>query len=809
MNFRSFLFVIFSLWQNSVFVRSSTSKLFGDSTDAPLFISGVYPHLALYNHGVDNKSNDPFCDTNGIEGGIAAIVPWAEKLWMVTYSPHCPYGSSDKLYSIDDNLTLTIHPESIGGTPGNRLIHRESNQLVISNYFIDNSGNVRTIPLTVMPGRMTATARHLLDPANMVYFYDMEGKLYEANVHTLAVTKLFNKPIPGWHGKGAYTSQNVLVLANNGELPIFPINPADLKVGSLPKNSEEMGFLATWDGKEEWKQIERKQFTEVTGPGGIYGAPNDTTPLWTIGWDRRSVILKLLDGGNWCTYRLPKAAHSYDHRGGWYNEWPRIREIGNDQMLMDMHAMFYDFPKTFSVMNSAGIKAIGSHLRMIPDVTYWNGRLILTSDETTLLQNPMAGRCYANLWFGQYEDLKTWGGAHGWGGPWANDVVQANIPSDPFLINGVEKAVLHLAHNATKPVTFTLEVDKAGNNQWSTYQMITVDEVGYNYFIFPADAAFNWIRVKTDTECEVSVFFHFAGKFQSTSVDPMFNSLADANDSASFDASLIRPGLVNTTLQTLSIMGTRIGYMEVDEKLKFFVPEINKTDDLLRILNLTKDFDVDDASALITDFIGTFRLPKGDPAFDQPFDGHWPRGHREVETERFLMNVHGSLYEVGREAGFVGMRPVATHNKKIMDFATWRGLLILSGTKQNASPDGHYFPSEQGNGLWFGAVEDLWKLGKPRGEGAVWKNTIVKANETSLPYLMTNYDKKMVSITTDINANITLQVDVDLNGWHHYMTIPTIAGQTVQHVFPDGYNAHWIRAVANKACKTTVSFKYE
>jgi hypothetical protein len=809
MNFKSIFFVAFSLLQTTVFARSSTPEVLGKSTDAPLFISGVYPHLALFNHGKYNNSNTTVCDTDGWEGGIGAIVSWAGKLWMITYSPHCPYGSSDKLYSIDNNLTLTIHPESIGGTPANRLIHRESKQLIISNYFIDSIGNIRTIPLSKMPGRITATARHLLNPANMVYFYDMEGMLYEANVNTLAVTKLFNKPIPGWHGKGAYSSQNVLVLANNGEFPIFPINPADLKVGGLPKNSEEMGFLATWNGKEEWKQIERKQFTDVTGPGGIYGAPDDTTPLWTIGWDRRSVILKLLDNGNWSTYRLPKAAHTYDHRGGWYNEWPRIREVGNDQMLMDMHGMLYDFPKTFSLTNSAGLKAIGAHLRLIDDFTYWNGRLILTNDETTLLQNPYPGRCYANLWFGQYEDLKTWGGATGWGGPWANDSVKANVTSDAFLINGFEKTVLHLAHNATKPVMFTLELDKIGNNQWSTYKTITVDETGYTYFIFPADTAANWIRFKTDTDCGVSVYFHFTGKYQSTSVDPMFNALADATDSTSFDASLIRPAQYNTNFQVLSIIGTKTGYMEVDEKLEFSTPADNRTDEMLRILKLNKDFDVDEASVKVTDFNGTFRLPKGDPAFDQPFNGYWPRGIRELESERYMLNVHGSFYEVGREAGYVGMRPVSTHNKKIMDFATWRGLLVLTGTNNNATADGHYFPSQQGNGLWFGMIDDLWKLGKPRGEGAVWKNLTVKANQTSWPYLMAGYDKKTVSITTDANVNIILEVDVDLNGWHHYKTIQTIAGETIEHVFPDGYSAHWIRTVTDKACTATISFKYE
>jgi hypothetical protein len=67
-------------------------------------------------------------------------------------------------------LTLLFTPESVGGTPANRMIHKESNQLITGSYFIDANGNVRVVPLTVMPGRMTATARHLIDPANMVLF---------------------------------------------------------------------------------------------------------------------------------------------------------------------------------------------------------------------------------------------------------------------------------------------------------------------------------------------------------------------------------------------------------------------------------------------------------------------------------------------------------------------------------------------------------------------------------------------------------------------------------------------------------------
>ncbi|MBZ4192169.1 hypothetical protein [Niabella beijingensis] len=779
-----------------------------------LRISGVYPHLAVFNdHSKTPKADDGTIAYknaygDGGECGIGAIVPWAGKLWMVTYSPHKPQGSSDKLYSITPDLVQTIHPESIGGTPANRMIHKESDQLIISNYFIDKKGGIRTIPFSTMPGRMTATARHLTDPADKVYFYDMEGMLYEVNVHDLAVNKLFHKPVPGWHGKGAYTSQGLLVIANNGEEAVFKLDPAALKAGTLPKNKEEMGALASWDGTG-WKIVERKQFTDVTGPGGIYGAPDDKSPLWSIGWDRRSVILKLLDGGQWYTYRLPKATHTYDHRGGWYTEWPRIREVGNGKMLMDMHGMFYDFPKTFSCANSAGIRPVSTHLRYIPDFCSWNGKLVLSTDETTILENPMAGRAVSNLWFGSFDELKEWGTPNAWGGPWVNDTVKAGMPSDAFLVNGREGKVLHLVHKAPTPVTFTIEVDKAGNNHWQIYKTITVGAGGYGYFIFPESFSANWVRFKTDKNCVASAYLYFNGRPNHTAIaDPVFAALAGAADKAPFNASYIRPAGHNTNLQVLPFIHAKATYREVNEKLEYLKPAADSTVQMNRLMPVKKDFDTDAASVIVTDKTGTFRLPKGDAAYDQPFAGQWPRGRRELESERLMLNAHGSFYEIGREAGYKAMRPVTTHNKKIMDFCTWRGLLVLSGTKANAAPDGHYF-SDGANGLWFGAIDDLWKLGKPRGEGGVWKNSDVKAGKPSLPYLMTGYDKKTVTLSADKTVTITLEVDVDLNGWQTYQQIKVPAGKTIMHRFPSGYSAHWIRAVADRDCKATVWLKYE
>lgn len=777
--------------------------------DKPLQISGVYPHLAAFNEGDGIPCEGRV--GNGIEIGIGAVVPWAGKLWMITYSPHCPEGSSDKLYTIDENLRMEIRPESVGGTPANRLIHRESNQLIIGPYLVDASGKVRTIPPSRMPGRLTATARHLKDPANWVYFYDMEGALYEANVHSLAVNKLFTYPIPGWHGKGGYTAQGQLVLANNGERTNWKVDAPDLQVGGAPKNKEEKGVLASWNGKE-WKIIERRQFTDVTGPGGISGSPDDKSPLWSIGWDKRSVILKLLDAGQWYSFRLPKATHTYDGSTGVYTEWPRIREIGNGKMLLDMHGMFYDFPQTFSAQNTAGISPIASHLRYVPDFCNWNGKLVIATDETSMLQNPMAGRSQSNLWFGQPSDLKSWGAPNAWGGIWINDDVKAGTASEPFLINGFGKKVIHLSHNSGKETQFTLEISKKGTNDWTTYQTITVPASGYTYHIFPASFSANWIRVKSSQDGNATAFLHYQSAGHSAqTAKSQFSALADIDDKNAVTAGLIRPASHNKNLQFLDLSAkTGSIYYEVDEKLGFVRPTENREKEVAELCALKKEFEVDAASVIVKDKSGTFRLPKTSAQYDQPFAAGWPRDRRELESERYMFNAHGTFYEIPREAGFSSMRPITTHKKQIQDFCTWRGLLVLSGTGKNAKADGHYFQNNADKtGLWFGAIDDLWKLGKPVGEGGVWKDSDVKAGEASLPYLMTGYDKKKVRFQSDKDTELTLEVDFDHSGWHAYQTIKVPAGKAVVHEFPDGFNAHWVRVTSSQNARATAWFSYE
>jgi hypothetical protein len=87
----------------------------------------------------------------------------------------------------------------------------------------------------------------------------------------------------------------------------------------------------------------------------------------------------------------------------------------------------------------------------------------------------------------------------------------------------------------------------------------------------------------------------------------------------------------------------------------------------------------------------------------------------------------------------------------------------------------------------------------------------VKADKPSDPYLMTNYDQKTLTFSHDSASEVafTVLVNFDHTGWHRYGTIKVPAGAPVEHKFPDGFNAHWVRLSAGRDCTATAAFKYE
>jgi hypothetical protein len=786
---------------------------------APPSFSGIYPHLAMFN--------------NGAECGTGAVVPWADKLWVVTYSPHSPKGSDDKLYSIDSALRQTIHPESIGGTPANRFIHTESQQLFIGPYAVDAQGKVRAIPYTTMFGRPTGNARHLTDPANKIYYATMEEGLYEVDVHTLAVTELWRDEqlkdgrksgLPGYHGKGLYSGQGQLVYANNGEHG----KEAQAKP-DIPS-----GVLASWDGQAAaWAVVRRNQFTEVTGPGDLTGNKNPATdPIWSVGWDFRSLILQTLDRGTWHTYRLPKSSHSYDGAHGWNTEWPRIRDIGETDLLMTMHGAFWRFPKNFDSNHSAGIAPRSNYLKVIGDFTRWGDRIVLGCDDTAkseFLNKRHAkgklaapGQSQSNLWFIEPAQLDRLGPVIGRGAVWLHDAVKKDAPSDAFLFSGYDERVLHLTHDASVPVTFTLEVDRTGNNQWTELRRVEVPATGYTWTAFPATDRAAWIRIRSSHNVpHVTAFFAYRNRdARTTKADARFAGFASSSSSSS-PSSRPTGALLHARGAGKKTLGVTVGdtFYEMGPDM-----QLHRTEDAAAAKwahdNLTPPADaiaLDAASVIYTDEQGKrWRLPRGHASFDGKSPHGLVRVDREVCTERDLLNAGGTFFEFPAEnaGGIAKVRPVATHNRALHDYATWRGLLVISGVAADApATNTHIIRSVDSRAaVWVGAVDDLWSFGKPVGIGGPWKNTAVTADTPSDPYLLTGYDRKTLSLAHTSTASVRFRVEVDPTGMGHWVTYTTLdvpAGKSVDHLFPAGYQAYWLRVSASSPTTATAQLTYD
>ena len=798
----------------------------------PRQFSGIYPSLAYW-----NKEG---------ECGTGAVVPWADRLWVITYGPHMPFGSTDKLHEINTDLTKTIRPESVGGTPANRMIHRESNQLLIGPYLINAERKVRVIPPLLMPGRLTGNARHLEDPKNKVYYATMEEGLYEVDVNTLEVTGMIedgNKEavkkakmahpatvvshLPGYHGKGLYSGQGRLIYANNGELSKdAQINP------NIPS-----GALGEWRKPgEEWQLVRRNQFTEVTGPGGIYGsAKPESDPVWSIGWDHRSLILMLLDGGAWHSFRLPKASHCYDGAHGWNTEWPRIRDIGEESLLMTMHGTFWKFPKTFSLANSAGISPRSTYLKVIGDFCRWQDRIVLGCDDTAkseFLNKRKAKGALAtpdisnsNLWFIDPAMLDHIGPVTGSGAVWSDDAVKAGEPSDAYLFSGYTHRAVHLAHEANEAVTFTFEVDRAGNGHWEKLCEQPVPASGSAWLSFTPEQKGAWVRVKTDHDCAKATAF-FTGSNEdarTTQPDAIFAGLAPA-DAKNYLAGNIHSGGKDFPILEIAAATVKDGVVSKEAAYEIrgdlVIQEAVQPNTLEAFKKKTPVpsgiLSTDEASVIYTDDKGKrFRLPKGDHAAIDEAGAVPLRICREVCTERDTFQASGSFYELPAEnaGGFIKIRPISSHPYRITDYGSWRGMLVLTGINPEAPDSDHIIKSKDGeSAVWLGAADDLWKLGKAHGHGGPWKNSAVKAGEASDPYLMSNYEKKTLTLSHDSQSTVEFTIEVDFlaNGqWHTYKTLTVPQGKTLTHEFPIGYNAHWVRVKSSADTKATAQFEYQ
>ena len=465
--------------------------VFQSKAQQPQNISGVIPSLSMTAGHLPRT-----------EAGTGALMPWANRLWVVTYVAHMTNtGSGTGLYEISNDLQLKKHPASVVGTYANRLIHKPSMQLAIGPYLIDTLGNVRFIK-EFTKHRLAATMSHLTDPVNKLYYLAMEGEFFEVDVHTLEVKQLFqlmdelkepagSKP----HFKSGFTSQGRVVVCNNS------YNRKDFD------GEWHAGRLAEWTGKGEWKVLEETAFTEVWAAGSF------GNPIIATGWDHISAIMRVFINGEWKRYRIPKGSRTWDETS--CTEWMRIREIETERGMMDCHGLFYEIGMHTYGNELWAIKPISSHLRVIPDFCSWQGMLVLGGNQATPMgfgvidSNPLAGQPQAGLWFGKTDDLWSFGKPKGFGGVWYQTQVEAGEKSDPYLMTGFDKKSVHLYHDANETIEFTIQTDFMGNGDFKDFNIIPVEPGEYVHFEFPASYSAQWMRFVISKSCKATAIVNY------------------------------------------------------------------------------------------------------------------------------------------------------------------------------------------------------------------------------------------------------------------------------------------------------------
>jgi hypothetical protein len=226
----------------------------------------------------------------------------------------------------------------------------------------------------------------------------------------------------------------------------------------------------------------------------------------------------------------------------------------------------------------------------------------------------------------------------------------------------------------------------------------------------------------------------------------------------------------------------------------------------------------DRASALLYVYLPgpgwkVYRLPKGTHTQDHAWTTEWPR-IREVESERWLMDASGILYELPAMTyadSVWGVVPVCRHLRIIGDFCSWNGMVVLAGDQTTPIRDSNPFVGQPQANLRFLNTDDLWRFGgRPAGWGGPWWETEVEPGRPSDPFLMTGFDRKCLHVSHEGDEPLRAAIELDFQGtgaWCRYAEIETSDGYAF-HAFPDALGAHWARLVPDRAARMTAQFFY-
>jgi hypothetical protein len=113
--------------------------------------------------------------------------------------------------------------------------------------------------------------------------------------------------------------------------------------------------------------------------------------------------------------------------------------------------------------------------------------------------------------------------------------------------------------------------------------------------------------------------------------------------------------------------------------------------------------------------------------------------------------------------------------------------------------------------LWVGAIDDVWKLGQPRGVGGPWKRTAVKKGQPSDPYLMSGYHSTKLTVSHDAAEPVRFRIECDITGtgfWILFQELNVMHRETRQLEFPASFKPYWLRVTSTADCNATCQLAY-
>jgi hypothetical protein len=381
-----------------------------------------------------------------------------------------------------------------------------------------------------------------------------------------------------------------------------------------------------------------------------------------------------------------------------------------------------------------------------------------------------------------------------------------------------------LVNEGKSAAEFSLEIDPSGKGEWTQLRSVSVLPGDAAWMEFGDEAQGEWVRVKAGADCEkATVHFAFSGAdTRSAEPDPIFAGLAKIGDAAATGGFVRCRGENKRTLALAAhlIHGASVndvGAFALDAALR--LEPLTEADALANLdakLAIPRNVvSIDSASALVVDDRGRrWRFPKTTVAYDEPTRDGQLRLSREVSTERDLFSLCGTFYELPAENadGFAKIRPVASHDYRVNDYCSYRGLMILTGIEPNAATNEHIIRSTGGAAaLWVGAIDDLWKLGRPRGSGGPWRETAVKAGVPSDPFLFWGFPNRRLELENRSGAPVTFRIEADLTGeglWVPYRSIELGPKDWLTHIFSPIFQARWLRFVADRDCTASATLTY-